>query len=533
MGKAELRDGEDDDGERTETEQELVERLRGRSRHVPRVAAGLALLALGAGVLAWLFIPRAYEELTLLEPVSEHAYTTGGRPSPGEGGQRAFFEHALPAFFIALDRAQPQEAAVLALETEAAGAELPAPVLAAVRVFARACVEARQSEDAALAPPVQRAAASLNQAIARAELGYYVDAQILARRADTLRVFAQTFVVEHVGHYQLGPHRERALSIRRLDHTNVALPTLGFTRPEASEGLVQVDQIEEHLVAHLLPALSPDASFRYAEPHVRRSDALTRLEQLAGRVIREELGAALDPAAGVTLGTTLHARRALFERWQGLASRRDAVFHAPTTYEVDMAQLEPHRWQLDGFQELREAHRVLGEPAIVSAYLAAHRALVRSVERHELQHRFDYREGVLDTTPVGLAGRLVPLAAGVPLEGDLRVVVAELSAYGAAMADGPVTKTELALLTRHLLGLGGGRRHEARAGGFLLAELDAALFPGGPIVGDRPVHHAARAERLLAEPTERLRSTLRALWERWFGRALPAMQSVSADAETH
>jgi hypothetical protein len=52
--------------------------------------------------------------------------------------------------------------------------------------------------------------------------------------------------------------------------------------------------------------------------------------------------------AGATLGTTLHARRALFERWQNLASGREAVFYAPTTYEVDMQQLEPHRWQLDG-----------------------------------------------------------------------------------------------------------------------------------------------------------------------------------------
>ena len=146
-----------------------------------------------------------------------------------------------------------------------------------------------------------------------------------------------------------------------------------------------MDRIEEHLVAHLLPTLAPGVSFRYAEPHVRRSEALTRLEQLAGQVIREELMAALDEAAGATLGTTLHARRALFERWQNLASGREAVFYAPTTYEVDMQQLEPHRWQLDGFQQLREAHRVLGEPAIVSAYLRAHTALVRSVERHELQ----------------------------------------------------------------------------------------------------------------------------------------------------
>ena len=532
MGETELHDTDDDAGALNDAEREFEDRLRA-SRRRSRVALLLLALALGAGVFAWLLAPRAYEGLTLLEPVSEHAYTTGGRPSPGTSAQLTFFEHALPTFFIALDHDEAPQAAAVALEAEVAEAELPAPVLEAVRTFARACADARLSADPALAPPVQRAAANLNQALAHAELGYYVDAQVMARRTGTLRVFAQTFVVEHVGHYQLGPHRERALSIRRLDHTNVAQPTLGFTRPEASEGLVQVDRIEEHLVAHLLPTLAPGVSFRYAEPHVRRSEALTRLEQLAGQVIREELMAALDEAAGATLGTTLHARRALFERWQNLASGREAVFYAPTTYEVDMQQLEPHRWQLDGFQQLREAHRVLGEPAIVSAYLRAHTALVRSVERHELQHRFDYREGVLDTTPAGLAGTLLPLDVGAPLEGDLRVVVAELSAYCAAMADGPVTKTELALLTRHLLGLGGGRRHKARAGGFLLAELDAALAPDGPIVGDRPTHHAARAERLLAVPTERLRSTLRMLWERWFGRALPVMQSASAAAQTH
>jgi len=237
--------------------------------------------------------------------------------------------------------------------------------------------------------------------------------------------------------------------------------------------------------------------------------------------------------ACTTLGTTLHARRVLFERWQNLASGRNAVFRAPTTYEVDVAALEPYRLELPGFQELREAHRALGEPATVEAYLLTHDLLVRSVERHELQHRYDYREGVLDTLPAGLAGTLLLHEAGAPLEGDARVVVAELSAYCAAMADGPVVKTELGLLARHLLGLGGGRRQEARAGDFLLTELDAALFPDGPIIGDRPVHHAARVEHLLAEPSERLRSTLRALWERWFGRSLPARRPVLAATRAH
>lgn len=499
-------------------------------RRTRRAAALVLVLVLAAGVAAWFLVPRAYEGLALLPPVSERAYTAGGRPSPGSDEQRAFFEHALPTFFIALDHDEDPTPAARALEAAARTAGVPEAVRAAVLAFAEACTGARRSTDGASAIPVQQAAAAVNSALATAELGYYVDTQVVQPRTGTLRVFAQTFVVEHVGRFLLGPHTERALSIRRLDHTNVALPTLGFTRPEANEGLVQVDRIEEHLVAHLLPTLAPDVSFRYAEPHVQRTEALTRLEALAGQAIRAELMTGLVSEDGVALGTTLHARRALFERWQDVVSERSAVFVAPTTYEVDLQPLEPYRWELPGFPELRQQHDTLGEPAIVAAYLHTHDTLVRSVQRHELQHRYDYREAVFESAPAGLAEPLLHVEAGAQLSADQRVVVAELSAYCAAMADGPATKTELALLVQHMLGLGGGRRHEARAGSFLVAALYAELVPGEPILGDRPIHHAARTERLLAEPTGRLRSALRALWQRWFGRPLPSLEAAPAPA---
>lgn len=281
-------------------------------------------------------------------------------------------------------------------------------------------------------------------------------------------------------------------------------------------------------MAHLLPTLKPDAPFRLAGPEVTRSGELTRLEAVAGQAIREELFAVLDPSAALTLGTTMHDRRALFERWQNLASGRNAVFHAPTTYEVDMDSLEPFRWQLDGFSQLREAHRVLGEDAVVRAYLDARDALAEVVERHELQHRFDYREGVFDALPAGLAGTLIHLEAGAPLDDRARIVVAELSAYSASIAESEaLAKTELLLLGRHVLGLRGGRRNEAQAAGFLLEQLDAALFAEGPIVGRRPVHYAARMERLLQLPGQTLRAALRTLWERWFGRALPTSRPVA------
>lgn len=493
-----------------------------------RLWAGLLVLGLAGAVAAWLWWPRAYEALDLLDPVEPHAYVTGGRPSPGSEAQRAMFEFALPAFMIALDRGQDPESASAELELAASQAALPPAVLAALRTFAGTCVQARAEGGEELAQALQRAGAALNTSLAGAELGYYLDTQVTMSRDGALRVFFETFVVTRVTPYQLGAHTEHALLIRRLDHTNIALATLGFTRPEASEALIQVDRIEEHLVAHLLPTLKPDAPFRLAGPEVTRSGELTRLEAVAGEAIREELLAVLDPSAALTLGTTMHDRRALFERWQNLASGRDAVFYAPTTYEVDMDSLEPFRWQLDGFSQLREAHRVLGEDAVVRAYLDARDALAQVVERHELQHRFDYREGVFDALPAALAGTLVHLEAGAPLDDRARVVVAELSAYSASIAESEaLAKTELLLLGRHVLGLRGGRRNEAQAAGFLLEQLDAALFPEGPIVGRRPVHYAARMERLLQVPGQRLRATLRALWESWFARTLPAARPVA------
>ena len=133
--------------------------------------------------------------------------------------------------------------------------------------------------------------------------------------------------------------------------------------------------------------------------------------------------------------------------------------------------------------------------------------------------------------PPGLAGTLLRLEAGAPLDEHARLVVAELSAYTASIAESEaLAKTELLLLSRHALGLGGGRRNEAQAAGFLLEQLDAALFAEGPIVGHGPVHYAARVERLLQVPSAQLRAQVRALWERWFGRSLPVVQAVSGDA---
>ena len=90
MGETELHDTDDDAGALNDAEREFEDRLRA-SRRRSRVALLLLALALGAGVFAWLLAPRAYEGLTLLEPVSEHAYTTGGRPSPGTSAQLTFF----------------------------------------------------------------------------------------------------------------------------------------------------------------------------------------------------------------------------------------------------------------------------------------------------------------------------------------------------------------------------------------------------------------------------------------------------------
>ena len=291
---------------------------------------------------------------------------------------------------------------------------------------------------------------------------------------------------------------------------------------------MQVDTIEEHLVAHVLPALAPDSPFRLAEPQVQRSAALTRLEATAGEAVRAELMAVLEPEPAVTLGSTLAARRALFERWEALAASRDAIFRAPTTYRVAMETLEPHRLYLDGFGELREHDATLGDRAVVRAYLAARDALAGVVERHELQHRYDYRAGLLDTVPAGLTGTLLRMEAGAPLEERARAVVAELSAYTASIAESEtLAHTELLLLGRHVLGLGGARRNEADAAGFMLDELYAALFPGEPVSGRTPLHHATRLERLLRTPSDQLRATLRGLWERWFGRALPSARPVA------
>ena len=486
------------------------------------------------------------------------AYTTGGRPDPSTAEVRAFFEHELPGFMIAMARGEDGQESARRVLASARSAQLPDAVVGALQGYTGAYVAALGSDEARPSAPsaaeraeagapvlagspdaagspdtpdtpgstqaaaVQAASAALNRSLASAQLGYYVDSQVTRHREHGLRVYLETFEVNQVAHYRLGPHVERALTIKRLDHSNIALSTLGFTRPEATEGLVQIDRIEEHLLAHVLPALQPDGVFRYAPASATRTPAMTQLEELASASIRGELLALVPAEAGMALAGAIHTRRALFERWQEAARRQDAVFRLPTTYEIDMESLEPYRWQLEGFSELRRVHRVLGEDATVHAYITLRDALVRSVTRHELQHRYDYREGIFDQVPAGLAEALLHQPAGEPLEGVSRATVAELSAYCAAVAEGgDVTKTELTLLSRHLLGVGMGRPAEARAAFFLLEQLDALLFPDGPIIGRRPIHSATRVQRILGRDAAEIRAGARQLWERWFGRPLP------------
>ena len=150
-------------------------------------------------------------------------------------GMSALNQKEVDELMIALDRDPNGARQTLAtLVDEAQAAELPDAVLSALEAYGAACVRARAQggEEAGMA--LLEAGAALNAVLATAELGYYVDTQVRMDRSGNVRVFFETFVVLHVAPYQLDEHAERALHIRRLDHTNIALLTLGFTRAEAN-----------------------------------------------------------------------------------------------------------------------------------------------------------------------------------------------------------------------------------------------------------------------------------------------------------
>jgi hypothetical protein len=166
----------------------------------------------------------------------------------------------------------------------------------------------------------------------------------------------------------------------------------------------------------------------------------------------------------------------------------------------------------------------------VAAFDRVRDRYVASVERHEVQHRIDYRRGLIPV-PAILAERLDvenPLdAAQTSLAGRARD---ELSAYLAAIAQAPDSPLlDLVLLSRFLFdedNLGGPYCYAALAAYEGIAG-ELGIEPGvceGESEGDTAIDRARVAElfrRVTARPPAELRAAAARFYSRCFGQPVP------------
>jgi hypothetical protein len=265
------------------------------------------------------------------------AYAAGGQPQTS-GPARVLFEKALPEFVIALDRWGRSEEAqagvgddeLSELRGDLMGAlqkaDLSSELSTAFKEVIAASVNAATVEDSELdeaADSLSKTTLVLNDAIATAGLGFFIDTDVLTHRKGTRSVLLFSFVVSRVVLYRSGGHDVRTLRVRRLDNLNWTYSLLGFTSPRRRDAVVLDNKVDEHLM-RLLPALSEE--IRMDPFHLSTKDSETDwfnpLRVLATSIIREELGAAGGEDLQ-ELGELLAVRRRIYARWnERLESRK-------------------------------------------------------------------------------------------------------------------------------------------------------------------------------------------------------------------
>ena len=548
--------------------------------------AGIATIA----IAAWALWPKPYAELDIMDVPSSGAYRRGGRPDPGSAAMREVFANALPEVGIALDgvrlalesdsrgvdharsRFRRARADLLAQSTAALGADTTSFVMAVIDQAMELVDggDASGGSGGGGASSHVRSVDALNQALAERNLGFYVDVEVIGRRSTgRMQVFLSTFTVEHARIFQSGDQHVRALRLRRLDHLNFARAVLGFTREDIRDAVVLLDRTEEHLVNTVLPALANGASMAVgnanqggtepsatgtvgtgpgtigsggAEPGDSGSTAAPWVAELArqsGEQARKEVAGLFAATEGVDrddardLGDLFGRRRAYFRRLEALLARHGRRLVTPDGYRLDLesyASLED-LIPAEDWYELRDIDSQLAAARTVRSYRVVEDAVLRSVERHEAQHRLDYRAGRLDRLPNELEILVGPLG-NVGGENSLaKGAVAELSAYVAELARADATpKITLMLFAQNVLDDRRWGSAECSAAIVTLEGLAAQLrIVGDGIVEDRLIRRWAAGAlllNLLTSDAGAIRAASRRLWEHLFEEELPPLDAT-------
>ncbi len=532
--------------------------MSGKKDNIRSVLIFLALLALGLGGglggLHWLGVrAEASDGLVsakgpppLAMPPSG-AYVQGGRPTT-TGPARDVFLVVLPDFVIALDRwgrdvasdpsairedLQEPRGAVLA---SAHKAGMPLQAIERLQTLLDACLVAAISEgedlDSATDDVVKRTL-SLNDALATAGLGFFVDAEVLSHGNGT-SVLLFSFEVHRVVLYRSQGHDVRTLRIRRLDNLNWTYSLLGFTAPQRRDAVVLDNKVEEHLL-ELLPILSLDTRIDPFDLVLKDTYApwYTETRNRASAVVAEELGKAGPDVA--ELGALIAERHEIYREWNVRLESRRASIAVPKRLEVTW----DYRQQMEGLathaamDKLDAIQKKLGEKKMQQAFALAQDHLAQSVERHETQHRLDLAKLYTLPMPEELSRYVGELPKGYRGEGGLASsALAETSAYLSELARDPLTpRTNLTLLARYLLNRRAWGMGESYAALVIFGGLAHELaVVHEPLVSGRSINRSAVAGLYMAFTdldSDALQDASMMLWARLFKTELPELELVA------
>jgi hypothetical protein len=377
------------------------------------LALVLSISAVVGGVVAVRWSsesPRlAVDALQRSSPPPSGAFARGGQPEPGGPALERALTIDAPDMMIALDswaraeRAHPAtradaEAAIADARSRALAPDVLADLGPEAALKFEDLLDAAKAAVAGARESADRlfgAVGAFDDALAAANLGWFIDADVLEnvseRRRLTLLYF---FAVERVAIVQVGSKTVRVLEVRRKDRLNWKHTLLGFTGSHLSYALVLLDQVDEQLVQSVLPGLGDDRAVGlFDENDDELPASASRVRARAGKIVRAEYGGAsgVHPKVSARLGTLLARRRALFAGWQKLAAIRGFILETPTTLHADHDYSKALRglvpdWEL---AELRAIEDRLSAPDIDRAYEALRDMFVASVRRHEVQHQLD------------------------------------------------------------------------------------------------------------------------------------------------
>lgn len=476
-----------------------------------------------------LLAPAPFEGLHPREGGRRDAYRAGGVPVHDAAVEVIFADH-LPGFVAAQSRLRFRGAAHQEEADEAAQRfgrsdvreALPSDVLAKLQALVRAYAGfARGAGDV---NGVVIATQALDAALARAGLGYFVD----ALHTGAGEVALGSFGVDRVGLYETpGGKRERVLFVHRLDHLNVRQTALAYTRHDRDVSLVVVDSADNYLVDVLLPLLAEEHPLTLVDARatLERRPWLAPVHESAEALVRRELvSGETDPL--LEIAEKLERRRVLHYQLMERTMRAGFALAAPDRYDFPhegLDTIEPAPSERGELERLRDT---LAERDNVRAFVRARETVEETIAWHAVQYRIDARRRL--TAPAPLVTLLDPDGTSPPGAFDGHDAAHQLSAYLAAIGrDADTAGLALTLAMRLLLHTGSPRNAELAAW-TLVPELARTLRVGD---GKAPIELresdvTALYVALARLPGARLSDGARKTWARLYGAHFPSARRI-------